>query len=838
MRAPNWPDINHAFADAYSTCAHAGAEMRRATEAIESIRDAFNAKKDQHTILATFDEQIGRAELVHLAPTLATLRDLYESSIVTGAVEQLNEVFSTDPSAGWKLWLEAYSSSFDDRRWSRRIAAEITARALQFSPIAEWPVAKIQRQIQKALRGSWAETYEWFLFLGRQDLSARDRATFLCIAAEVQIYHFLRPTRAKEILEECNSLAADYHVVIRCWGEYWILLGKFEEARKCFERVVRERPDLADGFIGIAECCDNMKDIATAETYYNQAVSNAPGMSDGYSKLMNWHGRPEWFENREALIEPLFRRELALTDYKPAALADIGCLLRQNRRFEQARQRFEEAIKLDPDYSLGYTWLGYVWLDEAMAAGLDTPTAGELLDKARASFLKTIELDSDSLNGYWAMSTMEMSRAQWESALDWCQRAFECHPEWEPFLKVRRAEIFRQLGRLDDAQQDLESVLEMEPNHPPAADVLSDLASSFENNNNYDSAIAALEKWRSLKGESIEYLFQNRVGNIFYRASNYAAAAERYRLAIAAAPTDDVLHSNLALALENLHLPGARLQELDDAVKALNTAIALAPAKPEYAERLANLETERKFIQVYGEDAMQIEPGVTAIRVEVRSFLFSDLLNESFNNLSSDTLAKTEAMRTRIRDRYGITIPVVNFGELTYSIEWSYKITIQEQYEYGGDVEPGARFAPDEGNARSDATPPAGKWFSFSEQLPEHQETWSVVDYVLRHTQKVVELHLAGFLGHQEAFYLLNGSGVDPAKAILKRPEELTRAVQVLKSLLRMKVPIKSIDIIANEFMRLRESGTELNSIPVELAKILASEPAAHTEQTPAYNEQ
>lgn len=830
--------MNDSIAEAYFEAARAGADMRQATTALEAIRDALNSKDEVVTISTVFDEQIGRGDRERFLPTLVKLRDQFETKATAEAVEKLNAAFQKNREEGWRLWLLTYSRTFDDRSWWSSFAAEIAANALPWSPLPEWPVERIRQSAQKAFRGRWSDTYDWFLLLADQDLPHQDRAMFLSIAAQIQLYHFLRPTKAKELLERADSMAASNTSVLRTWGDYWLQVENVDEARKCFDQLIRDRPDVAGGFIGLGDCYDKSNDPSTAEIYYEQAIANAPGMQDGYLRLLSWHGKTEWFKTRETLLDPIIKRILALADYKPSAWLDVAFIYKQNSRFDQAREVLMKSVDLDPGYTLGHTWLGYTWLDEAFVAKSDKENAeksgdlskteeltiktADLLNKAELSIKQTIALEPESLDGYWAMSAIAIERMDWEAGLNWCDRGLGCHPEWESFVRVRRADMLRQLGRLEEAEQDLIRSIDLEPVNPAAADGLSEVAFAFEARNDYDAAFKTLTRWREVKGESSEYLFRNRVGNLRYRAEDYAAAAESYRLALAAAPNDDVIHSNLALALENLHQAGRRMEELEEAVAALRQALELQSGNTEYEKRLENLEAERKFVEAYGEEALKLESNISAIRVEVLESLFPDLLNESWELLSKETLAKAEAMRTRIQEQYGLTIPAINFGVLTYYFgSPEYTIRIMERDEYRGSLKPGGKFAPFEDVLLDQPSAPNGTWLEDGAQPAGSKEIWMVNDYILHHVQNVAEHHLSEFVGHQETFSYLQNSGLNEAKAILEKPEELTRTVLVLRGLLGKRVSIGSAELIIKEFTRMRESGSDVNAIVESLIATL-----------------
>lgn len=834
MRALPWTDLDAAFAQAYYDAARSGADMRAAAGALESVRDLLRSGPDTFAVWASFDEQIGRAD-DRLAPTLVRLRGEFELAALEAAVGRLEQAFARDPREGWRAWLGLYVGTFDERGFRRGFGAELARRALSWSPSEEWPVERIRRVVSYVLRSRWADACDWFLFLAnRQELSGRQRATALCVVAEIELYHFVRLSRARELLRQAVELAPDQPGVLRCWGEYWLAREELEQARECFSRLVQMRSDLADGFVGLGDCADKTGDVTAAESYYNQAVVNAPGMRDGYRQLLNWHGKQQWFANREALVESFFARLLRLSDYQPYTWVELGCVYKQNRRYENARRCFSKALELDPDCSLARVWLGYTHFDDAVSAGLDTPRGAELLETARTDFEQTVRFAAEALDGYWAMSGLEMARGDWQAALEWCGRGLRCHPGWEPSVRLRRAHILRQLGRTAEALDDASRSVALEPYSPSAPEILADLAGSFLDAGDQESFARVVEAGDRLEGNALKASFRNRIGNLYYKAADYSAAARCYRQAIEATPCDDVLHSNLALALERRREPGRRLEELTEAAAALSRALNLSPDNAAYRARLSDLEAEFRFVQTYGEDALKLEPFVTPIRVEVAEDVLPDLLNPALEALSEATLRRIGALRARLRERFGITIPGVRFGVLGEAgvSKGAYVIRILERHVYAGEVEPGGSFVPAPVPG-SEAEPPKGVWRKRGEAMEAAWEIWDVADYLLAHLGNVVQHHLAEFVGHQEASEMLKGCQSDGARWILNAPGELTRFVRTIRLLLERKIAVAAMERIAGEFFVTRQSGADPEAIAARIAALPGAPPAAASGLSP-----
>lgn len=131
---------------------------------------------------------------------------------------------------------------------------------------------------------------------------------------------------------------------------------------------------------------------------------------------------------------------------------------------------------------------------------------------------------------------LEMQLANWQEALDAYNRCFGIHPEWESFVLVGRADIYRELGKYEEAYEELLKSLDLEPDNPGAVSVLSSLAESYKSTNEKDLPLRSLHTLRQYNGDSYEDTYQNRIGNMYYYFGEYADAAGRYRLAIDSNP--------------------------------------------------------------------------------------------------------------------------------------------------------------------------------------------------------------------------------------------------------------------------------------------------------------
>ncbi|MGW8250891.1 MAG: hypothetical protein ACWGO1_09635, partial [Anaerolineales bacterium] len=187
MGVVSWRELDRYFTEAYCDAAMAGAEMRAASNAIETLRDAVHAIPGGKSIMeawADFDEQVGLGDLERLVPVLVKLRSELEKIATQREVFRLQRSFERDLEAGWQQWLETYARSFSPWAWRTAFGVEIAQHGLKrYSPSDDWSLNRIREAAVLVDKGRWSETYDWFIFLSTQEMPAELRAQMLATAA-------------------------------------------------------------------------------------------------------------------------------------------------------------------------------------------------------------------------------------------------------------------------------------------------------------------------------------------------------------------------------------------------------------------------------------------------------------------------------------------------------------------------------------------------------------------------------------------------------------------------------------------------------------------------------
>ena len=390
-----------------------------------------------------------------------------------------------------------------------------------------------------------------------------------------------------------------------------------------------------------------------------------------------------------------------------------------------------------------------------------------LLESAEAHFRKDLAICPEGMDAPWGMMCVAMDRKNWKEATTWCDRCLALHPEWESSFLERRAAIAIELTDWAGAERDLRRSIAREPQNIPAADGLLDLADKIVSTEaGKAKAEEILTTWRHLKGDSEEYVYQNRLGNWDYNVGDYAAAVQHYELAVAANPNRPVLLSNYALAAAALRTQADRRTWLDRAISKLSIAAKLDGEELDYRERLARLTTERDFIDVYGEKALELKTTVTPLGVEIQDADIGVILNSERNDLSKETIERINAWRMAFRSRMGLTLPGVNVTIASGLVEPGlFRMTIMEQYERVGST-----------------------------------GGMDLLEAVFKELEAFCLAHLDEFMGHQEAAGLLRNIQHPAARDVIATPGSLTKYVAVLKARLKQGASIADLQSITDAF--------------------------------------
>jgi TolB-like protein/Flp pilus assembly protein TadD len=154
----------------------------------------------------------------------------------------------------------------------------------------------------------------------------------------------------------------------------------------------------------------------------------------------------------------------------------------------QARQMFEKAIELDPQYAEAYVWLGRsYWLEWNIRWSAEPQT----LERALASARQAVALDDSLPGAHSGLSIVYGQKQQFDQAVAEGERAIALDPN-NADSYANQAQVLSWAGRPEEALRAVEQAMRLNPRYPPW--YLFELGLAYRFTGRYAEAIATLKE--------------------------------------------------------------------------------------------------------------------------------------------------------------------------------------------------------------------------------------------------------------------------------------------------------------------------------------------------------
>ena len=131
----------------------------------------------------------------------------------------------------------------------------------------------------------------------------------------------------------------------------------------------------------------------------------------------------------------------------------------------EARDLFQKAIELDPDFAPAYAELAHSYYLE-VALRWDPPRRAEAIAKGFELARKAVSLDPSLSFAHMTMGDLHLRRHDYDEAVRRAERAVELNPN-DPENYAGLANIYSFVGRSRDAVSLMRKAIELDPNYPP-----------------------------------------------------------------------------------------------------------------------------------------------------------------------------------------------------------------------------------------------------------------------------------------------------------------------------------------------------------------------------------
>lgn len=350
--------------------------------------------------------------------------------------------------------------------------------------------------------------------------------------------------------------------------------------------------------------------------FYQRIVSINPEFTKAYNnlgKILSQQGRyqeaAKYFQ-RSIEVDPRFVK--GYHNYA-VCMAKLG-------RFEEAAGYYQKALSVRPDFAPTYNNLGALYID-----------AGDY-DKAEQFVQRALSLHPDMPKAYYNLGLIAQARNQEDKAREFFQLALKYNPNYAAAQNNLGSMLGRE-GRIDDAIAHYRHVLAVEPNNftvmnnlgilygrigreeesmelfrkalqlkPDYADAHFNLAYAFARQKHWGQAMRHYQD--AVRYDPGHQQAINNLAIVYAQLNRYAEAEELFKRALELNPMDYSLHNNLGLVY-------AKQNRTDEAYAQYIKALAINPTHKETHNNLAMLfdytgrmaEAEEHYLQ-----ALKVDP--------------------------------------------------------------------------------------------------------------------------------------------------------------------------------------------------------------------------------------
>jgi tetratricopeptide (TPR) repeat protein len=403
-------------------------------------------------------------------------------------------------------------------------------------------------------------------------------------------------------LEKAVVLQPDAFEILFNLGQALIHTGDYPQAELALTRALKLKPDSPETLYFLAQACQNQSRPLDALDLLLRAHKIAPENPDIIFLMARISMSQNYFEDaipllesglkvapqrtdlRAALGESYFmagKVEKAIDEFKVLLDAEhsarsysfLGLSYRNLGRFDEAKQYFQQGLKLDPNNTSCLFNLGFIAERQGDSAGAD------------AMFEETLRANPNFPDALLELANLRMASGKLAEAADLLRRFVKVSPDpssgYYKLAKVERSlhqmaaadrdlHVFQTLSKdastgpypyehlfdyLDNrskmapgakAQLDLTELLDQIKTHPDQPEDLYMLAEAYLKSGKTDDAKSTIERLDGLA--SGDYRTMAGLGVLLARYHLYADAIQHFQAALKANPSSDEVKFDLANA--------------------------------------------------------------------------------------------------------------------------------------------------------------------------------------------------------------------------------------------------------------------------------------------------
>ena len=375
------------------------------------------------------------------------------------------------------------------------------------------------------------------------------------------------PGQANIALTHAIAAKPNYLEAILLRGEIDLQGGNASLVVPSMTTILRQRPHLRDAELLLTEAYLSLGQFEEAAAVIRDEIHSSPEDVDAHYQLGLVLREQKKFNDAKAAFETVVK----LVPDNLKAVNQLVDLDIQTKDFASAMSRVQSELQKHPESAIGHFMKGKVLAAQGR------------LDSAEAALNKALELDSNSLGTHQLLIVTYLNDHKPDLAIKQLQSLLSADPRQTWALSTLAATCAN-TGDFEKARDTYERLLSETPN---AADIMTKLALLYaERFNQLSKAYDLASKARTLA--PVDPVVADTLGWICYKQGNYQQAIELIREAADKLPENPEVQAHLGIAMYMMDQPdGARL-----AFKKALAAKTDFPHKDEAARWLALLEDD------------------------------------------------------------------------------------------------------------------------------------------------------------------------------------------------------------------------------------------------------
>jgi tetratricopeptide (TPR) repeat protein len=365
------------------------------------------------------------------------------------------------------------------------------------------------------------------------------------------------------------AFVADHFQYLACIGPLVLVASGLSTFFDRFNKLLRQ---ILGGVLLLSLCLLTWRQSAMyvdLETLWRTTLAKNPDAWLAHNNLGNMlfqAGRVD-----EAISH--FEKAVEINPNSVEAHNNLGNRFRQMGRTSESLAHLQKAVELDPKYAEAHNNLG----NTLLAAGRTT----EAIDH----FNRALEIDPVYAEAHNNLGNALLATGHTSEAFDHLKRALEINPEYAA-ARYNLANAFLQSGRLDEAVSQFKRALDIDPTNAGAHNNLGAVLLQL---GKVDEAVVHLNKALEIDPNNAQA--HNNAGNTFLRMGKINEAVAHYDRALEIDPGNINAANNLAWLFATSSDAGVRngakaveLAERADQLTGHKNAIIIATLAAAYAE--------------------------------------------------------------------------------------------------------------------------------------------------------------------------------------------------------------------------------------------------------------